>query len=185
MNNNPGFFSKDCKGGIQLERNSDPLGGHSLFTDFLQPPEMLFTEPRRSAGRRIRGRRLEELHLPWRRDTAQKCLIFRQICCAGITVAAFLTLEQLEKQRVWFFKSGTCSMSSCAVASHLLSPPQSHHLIFIPSTVNLQSEHSLLFLENKVICCLLCKEAKHKKTKKFANCSVLSNGLLFCHLQGK
>lgn len=86
-----------------------------------------------------------------------------------------------------FFKSETRSMSSWAVAPHLLPPPQSHHSSFyscLPSPANLQLELSLLLLENKVVCCLLCKGAKHK-TKKFTNCSVLSNGLLSLHLQGK
>lgn len=85
-----------------------------------------------------------------------------------------------------FFKSGTLAWAPEPFASHLLSPPQSRHFYsYLPSPANLQLEHSLLFLENKVICCLLCKEAKHKTTKKFADCSVLSNGLLSFHLQGK
>jgi len=63
---------------------------------------MLFTKPRKSAGKGMRGSRLEELHLPWRRDTSPELLIFRQICRAGTTAAAFLTLEQPRKQRIHF-----------------------------------------------------------------------------------
>lgn len=89
--------------------------------------------------RRIRGRRLEELHLPGG-GILHKSLIFRQMGCAGTTVAALLTPEQLDKYWIYLLNQ---DHRAGAVCSHLLPPPQSHHPAFIPA--NLHLSHRLLF----------------------------------------
>lgn len=128
---------------------------------------MLFTEPRRSAGRRIRGGRLEELEEGY--YTTEPYFQPDQLCrhrcrCLADPRTTRQALNIL-------FKSGTCSMSSWAVASHLVSPPQSHRPALIPA--NLQLSHSLLFSWKWSY----VLEAKHNKIE-FPSCVGLSNGPL-------